>query len=108
MTSRAQLLERLYGRRQGSAQEWAEAQRLETLLNRERELRREEYQRYLKSPKWRSKCRAVMERDKYRCRFCGQPAVQVHHLTYVRIFNEALYDLVAICKDCHELLHKGE
>lgn len=103
------LVERLYGFKEGYSQaEWGQAERLGQLLECEDALRREEYARYLKSPKWRSKWKAVMERDKRKCRFCGRTAVQVHHLTYARIFNEMSYDLVAICKECHELLHKGE
>lgn len=78
------------------------------LLEIEKRLWDEEYARYLKSPKWRAKWRAVMERDKYRCRFCNQRATQVHHLTYARIFNEPLYDLAAICPQCHETLHGKE
>jgi len=79
--------------------------RFTQLLAKEEELRREEYRRYLRSPQWKARCAAVLKRDKGCCRFCGGRATQVHHLTYARIFNESLYDLVAICENCHRALH---
>jgi hypothetical protein len=32
-------------------------------------------------------------------------ATQVHHLTYVGVFNESPDDLVALCDSCHAELH---
>jgi len=107
MLTKTQAIRALYGDRDGySTTEWAEATRALLLLEREQALRREEYQRYLRSTKWRAKWQAVMKRDNNKCRFCGKKATNVHHLTYTRIFDEQPYDLVAICKDCHETLHK--
>jgi len=107
MLTKEQIVRILYGPKQGfSTAEYNEAARALALLEREQALRKEEYQRYLKSAKWHTKWQAVMSRDKGKCRFCGKKATQVHHLTYARIFNEQPYDLVAICEDCHKLLHK--
>ena len=102
-----QAVRKLYGDKGGySKAEYAEARRAVSLLKKEDALRKEEYARYLRSPKWRAKWRAVMNRDKGKCRFCGRKASQVHHLTYARIFREEQYDLVSVCKSCHNLLHK--
>ncbi len=32
-------------------------------------------------------------------------AEDVHHLTYARLYDEMLFDLIAVCRDCHERLH---
>ncbi len=107
MLSKEQAIRKLYGEKKGySAAEWKDAELAVELLQTEQRLLREEYARYLRSAKWRSKWASVMKRDGYKCRFCGKKAVNVHHLTYTRIFNEQPYDLVAICKNCHDLLHK--
>ena len=101
-----QIIKRLYGERKGySVEEWKTANRAIVLLEHEQKLRSEMYRLYLRSPKWRAKRKAVMTRDNGQCQFCGAKAIDVHHLTYVRIFNESIYDLVAICRSCHDLLH---
>jgi hypothetical protein len=30
---------------------------------------------------------------------------QVHHLTYLRLFNEDMADLMALCRQCHAEIH---
>lgn len=47
-----------------------------------------------------------MERADNRCEQCGRPASHVHHLTYIRKFNERLDDLKALCEECHEGIHR--
>lgn len=72
---------------------------IEKTLQQQRNL---DYQQYLQSPEWRLKRDAVMKRDNRLCQGClKNQATQVHHLTYDRIFNEMLFDLVAICHECH-------
>jgi len=65
------------------------------------------YGERLASEKWRALCRKVIRRDKGVCQCCLEaPATQVHHLTYARVGNEALFDLVAVCESCHRnILH---
>ncbi len=66
-----------------------------------------DYEEYLRSEKWKQKRTAVLNRDSGICQAClSSEADQVHHLTYDRIFDEPLFDLVAICQPCHEQLHK--
>ena len=48
----------------------------------------------------------ALKRANYLCQNnCGQRATQVHHLTYVGVFNESPSDLVALCERCHADLH---
>lgn len=68
--------------------------------------RQVEYSIYLHSPEWKAKRTKVLERAGGICEGCGDaPAVEVHHLTYERIYNEMLFDLVAVCRGCHDQLH---
>lgn len=65
-----------------------------------------QYNEYLTTEKWRDKRRRVLERDDYMCQAClKRHATDVHHLTYERVFNEPLFDLVSVCTPCHEELH---
>jgi 5-methylcytosine-specific restriction endonuclease McrA len=76
------------------------------LQKRERAERRRWYDRYLNSPAWRAKRKAVMERAQGRCEGCrSRPAVHVHHLTYVHVGHEFLWELVAVCDECHQRCH---
>jgi 5-methylcytosine-specific restriction endonuclease McrA len=64
------------------------------------------YNQYLESPAWKARRRAVMERAQGLCEGCRtQPAVHVHHQTYVHVGNELLWELVAVCNQCHERCH---
>lgn len=63
------------------------------------------YSSYIRSPKWAELRKAVLKRDKGVCRDCGKPAKQVHHLTYDRIFREAMEDLISLCGVCHAKRH---
>lgn len=64
-----------------------------------------EYNRYLQSPEWREKRRKVLARDKYLCQACLESkATQVHHKSYDHVFHEPLFELVAVCEDCHNSL----
>jgi hypothetical protein len=66
----------------------------------------ERYQQYLCSREWAEKKNAVHERSFGRCERCGlSKAAAVHHLTYIRKYNERLEDLQNLCKACHEYIH---
>ena len=68
--------------------------------------RREYRDEYLNSPEWREKSRYILDRDK-RCMICIQAkATDVHHLCYDRLHNEAEEDLIAVCRPCHNFIHK--
>lgn len=75
------------------------------------ELRRAEfwrwYEQYLEGPEWRALRAKALERDRGICQGCGAHASQVHHLTYANVGAEFLFELIAICRACHERLHAG-
>ena len=51
------------------------------------------------------KRRAVMARAQGRCERClSSAATDVHHLTYIRRYHEALEDLQALCRPCHDFI----
>lgn len=71
-----------------------------------REERRAQYHDYLRTPQWREKSRRVRERARGMCEGCGERrCTQVHHLTYDHIGAEFLWELVAVCDECHERAH---
>lgn len=65
------------------------------------------YHEYMASPEWRAKRAQVLKRSNGRCETprCSRRADQVHHLTYVRLGDELLDDLRAICMPCHRIEH---
>jgi len=68
--------------------------------------RKEEYQKYLKSSAWRKKREELFVLRGKRCEKCSnENYLQIHHLTYERIFNERLEDLKILCKGCHSNEH---
>ena len=65
-----------------------------------------QYNAYLKTTAWRWKRQAVLKRANYWCEGCaGRPATQAHHLTYAHMGDELLFELVAVCEDCHRRIH---
>lgn len=73
---------------------------------------RAEYAAYLESPEWFAKRDLVLKRDQNLCQAqcggCTTRADHVHHLTYKHLFNEPLFDLVAVCRSCHNAVHGYE
>jgi hypothetical protein len=65
-----------------------------------------EYASYLKSPEWGRRRSKVLQRANGMCEGClERKATQVHHLTYDHIYNEFLFELVAVCDECHLRIH---
>ena len=65
------------------------------------------YNSYLASDDWKQKRSIVLERDKYLCQGClKEPATEVHHLNYDDVPNELMFDLVSLCRSCHERVHR--
>ena len=61
---------------------------------------------YMQTPQWQRIRQKVMKRCGGICEGCGdRPATQVHHLTYERLGREMLFDLVGLCRSCHESIH---
>lgn len=67
---------------------------------------RDLYAEYLRSTEWAARRERVMQRAGGICEGCRmQPATEVHHLTYEHMTQEFLFELVAICSDCHARWH---
>ena len=56
------------------------------------------YHWYLRTTFWQERRQHVFKRNNRR-------ATDIHHKTYVRVFNERLTDLVALCRQCHATIH---
>lgn len=68
--------------------------------------RREQYREYLDSWEWAEKAYKVKKRANFICEGClKEPATEVHHKTYDHIYNEFMFELVALCSDCHRRIH---
>lgn len=68
---------------------------------------KEKYGLYLCSREWGALREAVHERASGICERCKKhPIYAVHHLTYIRKYNEEPEDLQGLCDDCHKYTHK--
>lgn len=64
------------------------------------------YREYLASEAWSQKREAVIARCAGICEQCMMNRVQqIHHLTYERLGNERLEDLMGLCARCHMKIH---
>lgn len=64
------------------------------------------YNEYLNSPAWKAKSEAVLIRDGRWCQGCREkPATQAHHLSYEHVGKEFLFELIAVCRECHARAH---
>lgn len=78
----------------------------------ERQAREDEwwnrYNEYLASDEWRTRADLRLAKDGHRCQAqlagCTGRATQVHHLDYRHLGNEPLFDLISVCRHCHELI----
>jgi 5-methylcytosine-specific restriction endonuclease McrA len=62
--------------------------------------------RYPMSEKWRVLRQRVFHRSRGLCDGCGvNQATQVHHRSYDHLGDEFLWELAAVCLDCHRRAH---
>lgn len=67
---------------------------------------RQDYHQYLRTEEWKRKRQAVLVRDHYLCQGCLlRRAVDVHHTTYSHIYRELMFQLVSLCRECHDAVH---
>lgn len=73
------------------------------------ELKDMPYQEYLKTPEWQARRKQHLRSVGYRCQVCNASGVllDVHHRTYERRGEEHYKDLIALCRNCHELFHNS-
>ena len=65
------------------------------------------YQEYLGTTAWHNRRSLVLRRANGICEGCMEAhATEVHHLTYAHAGNEFLWELKAVCRDCHERFHE--
>jgi hypothetical protein len=81
-------------------------------------LKMEDYEKYFDLPHWQDFRKQALEVQKTklgcnRCEKCGaspqkitrETALHVHHLTYERLGEELIEDVIIICRPCHEKEH---
>jgi len=67
------------------------------------------YHAYVASDTWRWTRQRVLTRDEGVCQGCrARQASDVHHLTYDHLGEEFLWELMSVCRECHERLHGHE
>ncbi len=72
-------------------------------VNDKRRYYREEY---LKSEHWKNLKSSKLSANPF-CQSCGgNSCLDVHHIRYRDLFNVELSDLLTLCRNCHETLHK--
>ena len=80
---------------------------LSVVEERQRAARKARHRAYLRSPEWKTRRRAALERAGGRCMDCGTTRnLHVHHLTYKRHGNELARDLRVLCSRCHRHRHR--
>ena len=62
------------------------------------------YADFLLSDFWTQTRWAILIRDKGKCRICGSPATECHHLLYTDDLCDKDF-LIAVCRQCHRRLH---
>lgn len=74
---------------------------------RVRELGFSDYDEYIHSVRWYETRRRYRASNRPQdCQLCGSTKqIALHHLTYERVGNERLDDLLPLCNDCHQLVH---
>jgi len=71
---------------------------------------KKDYSEQLKSPKWQKKRLEIMQRDKFKCKLCGDEntTLHVHHKYYESGKMPWEYSnncLITICEHCHNSIH---
>lgn len=68
--------------------------------------RRDEYKQHLKSPEWKEQRELALIRTDGFCQYCGEVAVNVHHVKYPKQFGgEHPHSLIPVCERCHNISH---
>lgn len=68
--------------------------------------RRQEYNEYLNSAKWKEFRELAFSHYGKRCYLCNSiKDIHLHHRTYINLFNESLNDVTPLCEKCHKKHH---
>ena len=71
-----------------------------------KELGYRNYPAYLAGEHWRKRRVAYEATHERRCRYCQQPAADLHHRSYLHLGAELDEDLEWVCRDHHEEVQK--
>ena len=57
---------------------------------------------------YRSLHQSVLERDRWRCQFCGSLIeLEVHHMEFrSRLGDDVEQNLITLCRSCHRKVHQ--
>lgn len=64
------------------------------------------YRDYMRSPEWQVLRAQVVIRDKGICQECSKTGSHVHHMSYENGPNEEGENLILLCKECHDAIHR--
>lgn len=65
-----------------------------------------EYLAYLQSPQWKARRLELFAARGAKCEICqSKKLLHLHHLTYVRLYDELDSDLAIVCDECHGAIH---
>ena len=68
--------------------------------------RRERYENYIHSSKWRRRRARALMLGNYQCAKCGAKRnLHVHHLSYEHFTKELDSELQVLCRKCHQEVH---
>lgn len=68
-----------------------------------------DYNEYIRSDAWIRKRDQRLALDNYQCKKCGTAKnLIVHHITYKNLGHENMDDLVTLCWNCHNSVHKND
>lgn len=74
------------------------------------------YDILLQDIRWQNKRNEILQRDKYKCSYCGSEiTLQVHHKYYNKYSDGKKVNpwdypndaFITLCKDCHKKVHKN-
>lgn len=67
---------------------------------------RQAYAAYLQTPEWRRRREAALKFAEGRCSLCPEKRfLDVHHKSYENLGDEPLWDLIVLCRRCHQRHH---
>lgn len=64
-----------------------------------------EYAKYLKSNWWKERKEKYWNKHKKICFCCGLEATELHHYDYTVLGKEKDYNLIPLCRSCHQEIH---
>jgi len=73
-------------------------------------MKKDEFEKQIKSPQWQKRRLEIMQIDNFTCQMCGdkESTLNVHHIHYSDDRNYWEYDdweLITLCERCHESEH---